>query len=115
MNKTHREWNPHKEAWEEWTWDSSAQEFTIKSTFDVTSIIQANKQMANASLDGRFGNEAMHHVAEIPNVFIVKFKKEHNLDIFSSDPSEQKRLRRLLELPEYRFLKTTVSKLWRPT
>lgn len=112
---THREYNPYTGATEEWKWDAESGSFAIRETFDVTSILEANKVLSNSTIDKRFGGGMMHHVAEIPNAFIVKFKTDHNLDIFSSDPNEQKRLRKLLESPEYRFLKTTVAKLWRAT
>ena len=115
MKAFRKEYNPYKDAVETYYWDESTETMTIKNTFDVSDILEANKRQAHTSLDQRYGKQMMHHVAEIPNVFITKFLKEHNLDIFSEDPSDQKRLRKLLELPEYRFLKTTVKKLWRPT
>lgn len=108
------EWNPYKEATERWYWDSDTEQFIIKNTFSVGDILQANKASANASVDSRYGKERMHHVAEIPMVFISKFLTDYNLDIFSEDPSEQLRLRKLLEDPEFAFLKTTTKKLWRP-
>jgi len=115
MQKYKTEWNPYKEAMETWYWNEATESFIIKNTFSVGDILEANKRQANSTLDTRYGNERMHEVATIPNVFIAKFKKEHNIDVFSSDPNEQKRLRKLLESPDYRFLKTTTKKLWRQT
>lgn len=115
MKLISKEWNPYNDSTEHWYWDDVNEKMTIKNTFDVSDVLKNNKAQANNSIDGRFGKEMIHHVAEIPVCFIVKFKEEHNLDVFSSDPTEQKRLLRLLEDPDYRFLKTTVSKLWRPT
>jgi hypothetical protein len=107
------EWNPYKEAVERWYWDDTTEMFTIKNTFDVTDVLKANQRQQCLSIDGRFGKERMHEVAQIPMVFISKLMTDHNLDVFSTDPNEQKRLRKLLET-EYPALKTTVSKLWRP-
>jgi hypothetical protein len=115
MKAFKKEYNPYKEAYETYYWDEVNQKMTIKNTFDIGDILKNNKRQQNASLDSRYGKQMMHHVAEIPNVFIAKFLKEHNLDVFSQDPKDQRKLRRLLESPEYRFLKTTVKKLWRPT
>ena len=115
MKAFKKEYNPFKEAYETYYWDEAAQKMTIKNTFNIGDILANNKRQQNASLDSRYGKQMMHHVAEIPNVFIAKFLKEHNLDVFSQDPNDQRKLRRLLESPEYRFLKTTVKKLWRPT
>ncbi len=109
------EWNPYKNATERWYWDAETEQMTIKNTFDVTDIIEHNKASQNASLDSRYGNEMLQHVAEIPLSWVVKFKTDHNLDMFNMDESDQLRFRRILEMPEYRFLKTTVKKLWRPT
>ena len=109
-----KEWNPYKDAMETWYYDDDTESFVIKNTFDVSDILKANKIQANASLDKRYGDGLMHPVAEIPNVFISKFKTEYNIDVFSTDPSEQLRLRKLLEDPEFSFLKTTTKKLWRP-
>jgi hypothetical protein len=114
MQKIKTEWNDFTGALETYYWDDVAQKVIIKNTFNVTSVLESNKRIKNTTIDSRFGNKMMHHVAEIPNVFIHKFKTEHNLDVFSKDPAEQLRLRRLLESPEYAFLKTTVKKLWRP-
>lgn len=114
MKKIKTEYNPYSDCTETYYWDDDTQTVTIKNTFDVGAVLESNKRKAAGTIDSRYGNQVMHHVADIPNVFITKFKREHNIDVFSSDPAEQKRLRRLLETPEYRFLKTTVKRLWRP-
>ena len=108
------EWNPVHEKKESYYWDPETQTVHIKNTYNVSDIIEQNKRSINNSIDKRYGNEALQYVAEIPNVFISKFLKEHNLDVFSNDPADKKRLRRLLDDPEYRFLKTTTKNLWRP-
>lgn len=114
MQAFRKEWNPYKDAYETYYWDDENQKLIIKNTFEVGDILKVNKMQANASIDKRYGNAMLHLVADIPNVFIAKFLKEHNLDVFSNDPAEQRRLRKLLDSPEYRFLKTTTKRLWRP-
>ena len=114
MQFIRKDWNELRGCWESYYWDPETEKVTIKNTFDVTAVLEHNKRLKNSTIDRRYGEGLMHHVAEIPNAFIHKFMKEHNVDVFSSDPDEQKRLRRLLESPEYAFLKTTVKKLWRP-
>jgi hypothetical protein len=110
-----REWNPLTDAWDEYYVDDNGDNVRMKSHFQVGHILDHNKKAQNASLDTRFGQEMLHHVAEIPMGVIMKLKQEHNIDVFSEDPNELKRLMRLLEDPDYRYLKTTVKKLWRPT
>ena len=107
------EWNPHKGAMERWYWDDTTEQFTIKNTFDVSDIVRANKAQQNLTIDGRYGKEMMHEVAQIPTVFISKLLTDYNLDVFSNDMSEQKRLRQVIER-DFPFLKTTTKKLWRP-
>jgi hypothetical protein len=117
MKHFRTEWNPHKEAMERWYWDEDTETMHIKNTFEIGDILEHNKAAAAASLDSRYGNQMMHHVAEIPNVFIVKFMQEHGINLTEANqsPENSKKLRRLLDDPEYRFLKTTTKRLWRPT
>ena len=109
-----KEWNDLGACWETYYWDDVTSTVVIKNTYDVSSVLEQNKRLKNSTIDKRFGKGLMHHMAEIPNVFIHKFKVEHGLDVFSKDPADQRKLRRLLESPEYSFLKTNVKKLWRP-
>jgi hypothetical protein len=97
----------------EYHWDDAAETMGIKRVFDCNHIIKKNKEQQTGSLDSRFGNEMMHHVAELPLALVLKFKQEYNLDVMSNDPNENKRLMRLLDDPDYRYLKTTVKKLSR--
>ena len=96
-------------------WNEDDQTMDVRRTFDVSSILELNKRQAVSSLDKRYGKEMLHHVAEIPMTMIVYFKQKHNLDIFDPDPSEQKRFLKLLDDPDYMYLKSTVKKLSRRT
>ena len=90
------------------------QSWTIKTTHDVGNILKTNIEQANASIHkGRFGDQMLHHVAEIPNGVIIKLKREHGVDVFSKDPEQQKKLRQLLDTPDFRYLKSTVRMLSR--
>jgi hypothetical protein len=94
-------------------WDAMNEKMTVRHTYDCGSILQQNKQAQIGTLDRRFGNEMLHHVAEIPNGVVIKLKREHDIDVFSNDPDQLKRLLRLLDDPEYKYLKTTVKGLSR--
>lgn len=112
MRFSHREINEVTGNMEAWYWDDVSEAFTIQTThYGVEDIIATNKRQQSSSLDKRFGKEMLHHVAEIPNGVIIKLKREHNIDIFSNDPDHMKRLKRLLDDPEYKYLKSTVRKL----
>ena len=107
------EWNPHKDAMERWYWDEQKEQFIIKNSFDVSDVLKVTKELQTRNIDGRYGKQMMHEVAIIPMVFISKLLTDHNLDVFTQDPNEKKRLRRIIET-EYPDLKTTTKKLWRP-
>ena len=93
-------------------WDEAEGRMTIRTTYDSTDVLKANKAQQSLSLNQRFGNEMMHHVAEIPMGVVVAWMKE-GVDIMSSDPDMKKRVRRKLDDPEWRYLKSTVRKLSR--
>jgi len=115
MQHYKKEYNPYTDAVEDWYWDADNETFTIRNRHNLGNILEMNKSQAAGSLESRFGGEMLHHVAEIPLCVVTKLKKEHNIDVFTSDPTEKRRLRRLLDDPEWRFLKTTVKRLWRPS
>lgn len=80
---------------------------------DLSSLINNCKAEAN-EMQGFRAKTAFHKVASIPPIIQVKIMKEHNLDVFTDDPNERKRVERIIE-QEYPVLKTNSAKLWRPT
>tara|TARA_Y100000310_G_scaffold336408_1_gene420857 strand:+ start:319 stop:675 length:357 start_codon:yes stop_codon:yes gene_type:complete len=113
MKFSHREINPDSGAIETWYWDEANESFHIRTTHDVGWVLDHNKRQQSASLDQRFGNEMLHHVAEIPNGVIIKLQREHNINLFEMSHDDERKLRRLLDDPEWKYLKTTVRKLSR--
>jgi len=75
---------------------------------DVSHIIEANKQLQNNDQLTKDGiRNSWWHYAQIPMVVIEKFLNEHGVDVFNKD--HEKAVFRLLNQPEYRFLKTTTK------
>lgn len=75
---------------------------------DVSVILEANKQIQNNEQISRDGiKNGWWHYAQIPMIVIEKFLNEHGVDIFNKD--HQKAVFRLLNQPEYRYLKTTTK------
>jgi hypothetical protein len=95
---------------ETYYWDDMTKTMTIKTTHQVGDILERNKARANASVDSRFGNEMLHHIADIPNAVIEQWLKE-GIDIFSSDPDMEKAVMKKLHDPEWRYLRSTVKRL----
>ena len=106
------EFNPFTGAREDYFWDDD-QGLTVRNRYDVTDILESNKRRAAKTIDKRYGKEMMHHVADIPLAVVMQFKQKHGVDIFSPDPAQKRKLLRLLDDPEYRYLKSTVRKLSR--
>lgn len=103
------EFNPYTGAREDYYWDDNSETLTVRNRHEVGDILEGNKRQQNASIDSRFGNEMLHHVADIPMAVVVKWKQELGVDVFSNDPWHKKRVRQLLNDPDYRYLKTTVK------
>jgi len=78
---------------------------------DLSALISHCKSQANMT-NGFNMKEKYHKVASIPPLIQHRILKEHNLDVFSSDKADQKRLEKILEL-EYPVLKTNSAKLYR--
>lgn len=104
------EHNPITGAREDYYWDDD-DGLTVRNRYDVTEILESNKRVQNTTVDQRYGNEMLHRVAEIPLAVVMQLRQKHNIDVFSSDPDQKRRLLRILDDPEYRYLKTTVRKL----
>lgn len=75
---------------------------------DVSPILEMNKAMANNGDVWKEGvKNSWAHYAQIPNIVIEKWKNEKGVDVFNKD--HQKAVFRLLNDPEYRYLKTTTK------
>lgn len=86
--------------------ESDGERFRIAQYQDVQPILDANKKLAaNDGYSKRGIKNDMWHYATIPNVIAMKWKNEHNVDIFNNDDKE--RMFKLLNSPEYAYLKTT--------
>lgn len=105
------EYNPVTGAREDYYFDDVEDKMIIRRRQDVTDIVEANKRKIANSVDSRYGNEMLHHVADIPIELAYKWKREEGLDVLSNDPEMKRRLRRKLNDPEFRWLKTTVKRL----
>jgi len=111
MKHFRTEYNSDLGITHDYYWDDVEQKMVVRNRHDVGDIIESNKRQQNNTIDSRYGDEMMHHVADIPMAVVMKWKTEHGCDILSNDPSDMKKARKLLNLPEYRYLKRTVKKL----
>lgn len=78
---------------------------------DISHILDANKALQNNEQLTKDGiKNSWWHYAQIPNIVIEKWKNEHGVDVFNKD--HEKAVYRLLNDPQYKFLKTTAKMHW---
>ena len=78
---------------------------------DVSHILDANKALQNDDQVTKDGiRDSWWHYAQIPLVVIEKWLNEHGVDAFNKD--HQKAVYRLLNDPQYKYLKTTAKMHW---
>jgi hypothetical protein len=78
----------------------------LQSRAVIDALIDANKELANdTTLTRRGMKKDWWKYATIPNIIILKWKKELGVDIFNRN--DKKKMFELLNDPEYKFLKTT--------
>lgn len=86
---------------------------SLERSVDLKGLIDACKEQTRDNKGFSNKKVKFHKVASIPPIVAHMILKDHNLDVFSNDPSDMKRLAKIIEL-EYPVLKTNDAKLWRP-
>ena len=88
--------------------DPVTKDFTISTHQDVSDVIQNNKQLeSNYSKYGK--SRDMKLVASIPMNVIAVWKQQHGVDFFN--PAHKDGIKKLLNSPEYAFLRTSPGKI----
>lgn len=99
-------------------YDDLLKETVIEEIQDVSHFLEVNKNTQNHDTGGGGGltdysrqgiKKGWWHVASIPNSVIVKWKKELGVDIFNKDHT--KAIKRLLNDPEWRYLRTGTGRV----
>jgi hypothetical protein len=94
----------------QFNYDHDEDKVVLKNTQDVQPILEMNKkEMAGDSPYGPQNNPNMRKVASIPLVIIEKWKRELGIDIM--DKNDMPKIKKLLNDPEYRWLRTHESNL----
>jgi hypothetical protein len=84
---------------------------------DLTPLLDRNKVYQNHGGGMKWGDEFgemnldVRHVATIPWIVIEQWKRDYGIDYMDPDPEVQKRIDRLLDSNEYKWLRTDTSKL----
>lgn len=92
-------------------YDSSTDTTILYREQDVSAILDLNKALANETEHTRRGiKSGWWHYATIPNIVIEKWLREFGVNAYDKD--HEKAVYRLLNQPEYRYLKTTAGMHW---
>ena len=77
---------------------------------DVEAILERNKALQNDTDYSRKGiKDSWWHEARIPNIVAEKWKAEYGVDVFNKD--DLKKVKQLLNSPEWKYLKTTAGRI----
>jgi hypothetical protein len=90
--------------------DSHEDVTTFKRTQDVEPILNANREDFKDANGGWTQNRDMRHVASIPNVVVEQWLKA-GINVF--DNNDWPKVLRLLDMPQYKYLRTSPGKLAR--
>ena len=86
--------------------DPHTGESTIETVQDVEPYLEVNKKLQNMPEYSKQGmKDEFLHYAFIPDSIILKWKVELGIDVYN--PNDKKAVFKLLNDPEYLYLKTT--------
>jgi len=87
-------------------------EFVIEYREDVEDHLNQNKALQTAGHDGWVSDEKeLRHAAHIPPTVVMKWMLEEGIDVYSSDPWHQKKVREKLNSSDYAHLRTAHFRL----
>lgn len=90
-------------------YDPATEETRIILTGDAEPVLEENKRLANDTQYSKKGiKQEFWKYASIPAGIQVKWLIEHGVDVYNTQHAE--RMGKLLELPEYKYLKCTTGK-----
>ena len=94
----------------QFNYDAAEEKIILHNTQDVEPLLKLNKQEFNG--DSIYGGvetkeKSMRKVASIPLIIVEKCKRELGIDIMNK--AHMPRVKQLLNVPDYRFLRTHES------
>lgn len=89
--------------------DPIAKKNYFKIEQDIEPILERNKALANHDDRGWTKTREWRRVAEIPNVVLEMWRTQHGCDVLAK--GNEKLLKRLLNDPENRFLRTAPGRV----
>ena len=81
----------------------------VQTTYDLTAVIDMNKERQNDGTNGWTKSRDMKHQAFIPNALIEKWMVEEGINAYNKD--HWPAIRRKLNDPDYAFLRTSKGRM----
>ena len=89
--------------------DEQTGETHLQYVQDVEALIDRNKALHNTEHQKKGIKNSWMHAATIPDIVQLQWKKKYGVDIYNQD--HWPKIKKLLNSPEYRYLKTGTCKL----
>lgn len=97
------------QTWVHWHDGANGEKLmTVQNIQDVEGILERNKAAQRYYAENPQRGH-VREVAEIPMVIQYKFLREYGVDVWSKDPVQKKKLRRLLDSNEFKYLRADTS------
>lgn len=90
-------------------YDSGTDCTIIETVQDVAPILEHNKALQNADDQGWSPSRDLRRAATIPDIIVLKWRNEYGIDVF--DRNHWPAVKRLLNDPEWRYLRTAPGTL----
>lgn len=81
----------------------------IERQQDVSPILDRNQQLRNHFSGKKMGD--MQHIASIPFAVVEEWRNRYGINVFRPNKEDQKRIQKLLNSPEYAYLRTGGGRL----
>lgn len=91
------------------SYDPATDTTIIESVQDVAPVLERNKALQNADDRGWSPSRELRRAAAIPDIVILKWRSEEGIDVF--DPNHWPAVKRKLNDPEWRYLRTAPGRL----
>jgi hypothetical protein len=92
--------------------DDLTDQLLVKRTQDVQPILDRNKELANDGTKGFSESGDFRHIAEIPFIVVEQWMKQDGVNFMQmAGPERTKYLRRKLNDPDNRYLKTSTGSM----
>jgi hypothetical protein len=90
-------------------YDSLPDRTIIETVQDVAPILERNRALQNADDRGWTPSRDLRRAATIPDIVVLKWRKDYGIDVFNRD--HWPAVKRLLNDPEWRYLRTAPGRL----